>query len=88
MHPKYGERIKSEGGKARGKSRRGRKSSKSLGPTVVQDARDAETRDGHFAIPWRVSRPLFASRFNYSTKVGALSFPAAVARYERKNNPS
>lgn len=80
--------LKAKGGEARGKSRRGRKSSKSLGPTVVQDARDAETRDGHFAIPWRVSRPLFASRFNYSTKVGALSFPAAVARYERKNNPS
>lgn len=55
-----------------------------LGPTRVHDARDAETRDGHFAIP----RPLFASRFNYSTKVGALSFPAAVARCERKNNPS
>lgn len=59
-----------------------------LGPTSVHDARDAETRDGHFAIPRRVPRPLFASRFNYFTKVSALSFPAAVARCERKNNPS
>lgn len=56
-----------------------------LGPTSVHDA---ETRDGHFAISRRVPRPLFASRFNYFTKVSALSFPAAVARCERKNNPS
>ena len=59
-----------------------------LGLTSFHDARDAETRDGHFAIPRRVPRPLFASRFNYFTKVSALSFPAAVARCERKNNPS
>lgn len=84
MHPESGGRVK--GWEARGKSLRGRESSKSWAD--FHDARDAETRDGHFAIPRRVPRPLFASRFNYFTKVSALSFPAAVARCERKNNPS
>lgn len=80
----FGGRIKSEGWEARSEV----ENRVNLGPTRVHDARDAETRDGHFAIPRSVPRPLFASRFNYSTKVGALSFPAAVARCERKNNPS
>lgn len=79
-----GGRIKSEGWEARSEV----ENRVNLGPTRVHDARDAETRDGHFAIPRNVPRSLFASRFNYSTKVGALSFPAAVARCERKNNPS